>query len=272
MNYSDPKTWHDPNPAISSNQEIGFRIERATVSGKDKGVFTEVTTGLANSISVAYVPDQSVTYDYRVTAFNTAGTGSSSVVRILATTTVVTSNLNPSVFGQSLTLTARVQPNPGAGTNVQFFEGPTRLGSASLDATGRAVLPITNLTVGTHGITAKFPGVGTFGASTSPLFSQTVNPNSRTVVTTSGTPANAGATVTFTAAVNAVPPAVGTATGSVQFRIDGATIGSPAKIINGRATISTNAMTVGQHTVSAVYSGDGNLTSSTSANITQRIR
>ena len=273
VDYSDPTTWHDPDPAISSNQEIGFRIERATVSGKDKGVFKEVTTGLANSTSVAFVPpDQSVTYDYRVTAFNTAGTASSSVVRILATTTVVTSNLNPSVFGQSVTLTARVQPNPGAGTNVEFFEGLTPLGSAPLDATGRALLPITNLTVGTHGITAKFPGAGTFGASTSPPFNQTVNPNSRTVVTTSGTPANAGATVTFTATINAVAPAVGTATGSVQFRIDGGNIGSPATITNGRATYSTNVLTVGQHTVSAVYSGDGNLTSSTSANITQRIR
>ena len=47
VDYSDPTTWHDPDPAISSNQEIGFRIERATVSGKDKGVFKEVTTGLA---------------------------------------------------------------------------------------------------------------------------------------------------------------------------------------------------------------------------------
>ena len=36
--------------------------------------------------------------------------------------------------------------------------------------------------------------------------------------------------------------------------------------------MTTSTMAVGSHTVSAVYSGDGNFNVSTSANITQRIR
>ena len=79
------------------------------------------------------------------------------VVNKAATTTTVTSNANPSVFGRSVTLTARVQPNPGAGTNVEFFDGVTSLGSFPLDATGRARLPISSLSVGPHQITAAVP-------------------------------------------------------------------------------------------------------------------
>jgi len=41
---------------------------------------------------------------------------------------------------------------------------------------------------------------------------------------------------------------------------------------SGQATMTTNTLTVGQHTVSAVYSGDGNFNVSTSTSITQRIR
>ncbi len=148
------------------------------------------------------------------------------VVNKAATTTTITSNVNPSVFGRTVTLTARVQPNPGAGTNVQFFEGTTSLGSFPLDATGRAQLSISTLAVGTHGITAVFPGTANYLASTSPVFNQTVNKaNSRTVVTTSGTPANAGTTVIFRATVSAVAPGAGVPTGTVQFRIDGANVG-----------------------------------------------
>ncbi len=90
-----------------------------------------------------------------------AGSTSATFVQVVnqaATTTTMTSNVNPSVFGRSVTLTARVQPNPGAGTNVEFFEGLTSLGSFPLDTTGRARLPISTLSVGTHGITAVFPG------------------------------------------------------------------------------------------------------------------
>ncbi len=196
------------------------------------------------------------------------------VVNKAATTTTVTSNANPSVFGRSVTLTARVRPNPGAGTNVEFFDGVASLGSFPLDATGRARLPISSLSVGLHQITAQFPGTGSYVASTSPVFNQTVNKaNSRTVVTTSNSSVTRGTTVTFTATVSAVAPGAGTATGTVQFRIDGNNVGAQVNLnASGQATMTTSTMTVGQHTVSAVYSGDGNFNVSTSTSITQRIR
>ncbi|WP_030356027.1 Ig-like domain-containing protein, partial [Streptomyces scopuliridis] len=68
-------------------------------------------------------------------------TGSTSPVDIqtvtqAATTTMLTSAPDPSVFGQAKTLTATVTPvPPGAGTptgTVSFFDGATLLGTATL--------------------------------------------------------------------------------------------------------------------------------------------
>jgi hypothetical protein len=137
------------------------------------------------------------------------------------------------------------------GTNVEFFEGPTSLGSFPLDATGRARLAISTLGVGTHGITAVYPGTVNYLTSTSPVFNQTiVKANSRTVVTTSGSPANFGSTVTFTATVSAVAPGAGVPTGTVQFRIDGVNVGVPTNLVGGQAQYTTNTLAVGLHTAS----------------------
>ena len=63
------------------------------------------------------------------------------------------------------------------------------------------------------------------------------------------------------------------ASGTVQFRVGGVNSG-PALSLNpsGQAAYATSTLSVGRHTVSAVYAGDGNFNTSTSANITQRIR
>lgn len=62
-----------------------------------------------------------------------------------------------------------------------------------------------------------------------------------------------GETLTFTATVSAN---LGTPTGFVQFLVDGSMLGQSAHLVNGRATISTSALTAGHHTLVAVYSAD----------------
>jgi hypothetical protein len=71
-----------------------------------------------------------------------------------------------------------------------------------------------------------------------------------------------GQVVTFTATVS---PTVseGPATGSVQFQVDGNDLGSPVSLSNGAATMSTAGLTVGAHTIDALYSGDSNFLPST---------
>ena len=85
---------------------------------------------------------------------------------------------------------------------------------------------------------------------------------SNTVVTSSASPSAYGQSVTFTATV--APSGGVNPTGTVQFKIDGNNVGSPQTLSGGVATYSTSTLAVGSHSVTAVYSGDGNFVGGTS--------
>src|SRR5207245_2215702 len=141
------------------------------------------------------------------------------------TTTALTSSVNPSVFGQSVTFTATVTANsPGAGTptgTVTFKAGATTVGTGPLSG-GVATFSSSTLAVGGHSITADYNGDSSFNISSGAL-TQTVNKaNTTTALTSSVNPSVFGQSVTFTATVTANSPGAGTPTGTVTFR-DGAT-------------------------------------------------
>src|SRR5207249_2401981 len=128
------------------------------------------------------------------------------------------------------------------------------------------------LSVGTHSITAVYGGDTNFITSTSSAVSQVVNQASTTTaVTSSANPSVFGQSVTFTATVTATAPGAGTPSGTVDFK-DGASsitgCGAPA-LPAAAATCATSALSVGTHSITAVYSGDTNFTTSTSAVLTQ---
>jgi hypothetical protein len=75
---------------------------------------------------------------------------------------------------------------------------------------------------------------------------------------TSLNPALPGETVVLTYAIHAVAPGSGTPTGTVQFRINGASAGGPASLSAGTATLSTSALIHGSNAVMALYAGDSN--------------
>jgi hypothetical protein len=207
------------------------------------------------------------------------GTSTGSVTQAITkatSATVVTSNRQPSVFGQSVTFTARVTGTVVPDGTVQFMvDGVASGAPVTLDATGRATLALSNFTVGNHTVSAQYLGSTNFLASTSATLTQTVNrAASRTVVTTSGTPATAGSTVTFTATVSAVAPGAGVPTiGTVVFTIDGVAVSGQVTLVAGTATYSTiTPLAIGTHVVSARFAGDINFTASTSATLSQRIR
>src|SRR5262249_47065342 len=76
----------------------------------------------------------------------------------------------------------------------------------------------------------------------------------------------------FTATVSPVAPAAGTPTGTVQFYVDGSSFGAAVALTNGTASLSTQTLSAGQHTVSAIFtSGSGDFTGSTSTTRTQTV-
>ncbi len=188
------------------------------------------------------------------------------------TTTSLTAPPNPSVIGQAVTLTAVVSPvAPGTGVptgTVTFRDGATVLATVTL-VNGSASLVTSTLAVGSHSLTAAYSGGGNFLASTSAVVAHTVNPGSTsTNLTSTPNPSTLGQTVTLSATVSAVAPAVGVLTGTVTFR-DGATSLGVVTLVNGNASLTISTLTTGTHSLTAVYSGSPNFLASTSPVVNQ---
>src|SRR5260370_19161181 len=85
-------------------------------------------------------------------------------------------------------------------------------------------------------------------------------------VTSSNNPSVFGQPVTLTATLNPT-----NATCTVQF-LDGVTnLGAPVTVSNGTATLLTSSLSVGGHSITAVYSGDSNFAGSTSPALGQNV-
>ncbi|HMH50749.1 MAG TPA: Ig-like domain repeat protein [Candidatus Acidoferrum sp.] len=192
------------------------------------------------------------------------------------TTTTLASSANPSLAGQAVTFTATVNGGAAAGAvptgTVTFRDGTTVLGIVSLNALHQAALTTSTLAVGAHSITGQYGGDTNFTGSTSAALSQTVNKaTTTTTVGSSANPALAGNTVTFTATVNVAAPGSGTPTGTVTFKDGTTTLGTGAVNGSGQATLSTSALAIGPHAITAEYGGDVNFNGSPSSTLTQTV-
>jgi uncharacterized protein (TIGR03437 family) len=184
------------------------------------------------------------------------------------TTTTITlnANSNPSTLGQATILTATVIPATATGA-VTFFDGANMLGSSTLSA-GVATLSVTTLAVGTHSINVVYNGDSNCVGSTAVL-TLTVNakpPSATTVfLATSTYSAIVGQAVVFSATVS---PA--SATGTVTFS-DGSTPLGSGTLNGGVATLAVSTLAIGSHSITAVYNGDSNYSSSVSTVLTVTI-
>ncbi|HWE63246.1 MAG TPA: DUF4082 domain-containing protein, partial [Chloroflexota bacterium] len=94
---------------------------------------------------------------------------------VAATTTTLSSSLNPSTSGQSVTFTAHVTSASGTPTGtVSFRDNGTQIGTGTL-ASGSTTFATSSLAVGSHPITAVYLGATGFAGSTSTTVSQVVN-------------------------------------------------------------------------------------------------
>ena len=74
---------------------------------------------------------------------------------------------NPSVFGQSVTLSATVTGSSGTPTgSVTFKDSSTVLGTSNLSVSGVATLNVSNLSAGSHNLTGVYSGDSTYDPST----------------------------------------------------------------------------------------------------------
>jgi len=172
---------------------------------------------------------------------------------ICPTTTSLSSSLNPSNFGDTVTFGATVLGGLTTATGtVAFKNGATTIATVALNASGQTSFATSKLTAGPHNMTGVYSGDATHAASTSAVLVQTVNgvPTS-TALVSSLNPSNFGDSVTFTATVSS---SSGTPTGKVTFKNGIKTLATVA-LVSGVASFSTSTLTAGTPTITATYGG-----------------
>lgn len=194
---------------------------------------------------------------------------------LISTSTVLSPVTGSPVTGQPITLTATVTPSTGTGTpsgTVTFDSGSTTLGTGTLNGSGVATLITTKLNAGSNSLTAVYNGSTTYAVSTSAAVSIAVaQASTTTTLASSANPGLTGSAVTFTATVAPVSPGTGTPTGTITFFNGSTQLGTPANLADGVGSFTTTSLTTGTSSITAVYSGDGNYKTSTSAALSQTI-
>jgi hypothetical protein len=201
----------------------------------------------SNAITAVYLGDS-----------NNSGSTSavlSEFVRSVTTTTLASAP-NPSVYGQTVRLTATVTSTMGAppdGETVTFKLGQTTLGTATLTG-GLATFSTLSLGTGSKALTAVYSGDEGWVASTSKAHIQVIGKASTTTtLTSSQNPASYGQPVTFTATVTA--QFSGLPTGNVTFR-DGSKLLKTVALSGGAASFTTSTLKQGAHNITATYAGN----------------
>jgi hypothetical protein len=198
-------------------------------------------------------------------SFNGANLFTDLTGSVLTTTTAIASSANPATIGQTVVLKASVTGNSPSGS-IDFTVDGSDEGSVAMSK-GAASYSATNLSIGTHTVTASYSG-DSYNAPSSGTFSQVVNAHASKVAisTSNGT----GALVysqgfTITVAVTGSSP-----TGSVWIYIDGV----QTLFVNVPPTTATQSWSfysVGKHTLYATYTGDNVNAPSTSPTLTETV-
>lgn len=228
------------------------------------------------AISTLAVGTHSITATYSGDSVHSSSTSNPMIQQVAEPTAVVlTASSNPAILGSSFTLTANVTTPSGGGVTpdglVAFLDGTTVLGTASVNTSGSAALKISSISQGPHSFTAQYGGDTPkfIDSSTSATLALNVVAPSSLSVSSSLNPATFGVPLTLTATLKTTSSIL--PTGSIAFSDGGQSIGTVALGTGGVAALSTNALAVGSHKITASYAGDQDVDASTSAAITQTI-
>lgn len=237
----------------------------ALVNGSATLSTTTLSAG-THTISFAYAGDSSFLASTSQPVTVTVTTPAPTVA---STSTLLSATPAQTTVGQTITLQATVSSSGGTpnGT-VNFLQsGSQVLGTATL-VNGKASLAMNTLSAGAHTLTAQFAGNSSFTASTSQgtVVLLVSNAPASTVTQLSATPTQAtvGQAVTVVASVTS---ASGNPSGLVNFLQAGSLQLGSASVVNGKATLTLNGLSIGTHTLSAQYGGNSSFAASSSQSV-----
>jgi sugar lactone lactonase YvrE len=257
----------DGSIALASAVHVGPTV----TSGTDSTATATFTT------STLGVGSHAMTATYNNSADPTHFASTSAVLTQLVdegTATVLTSSVNPSAVGQSVTLTAKVAAAAGGGVvpdgPVAFTDGASTLCNATLNSAGVATCTTTALANGAHAILATYAGdaANEIDGSISNRLNQDVQQPSSVQVASSSDPSDYGSPVSFIVTVTSIsanPP-----TGMAKIFHGTTQIGTATLAgLTGAGSFVTSSLPVGSDSMTAAYGGDASNGPATSPAIKQ---
>jgi len=226
-----------PGGQVAFTIDGGSPTYVALANGQAQLTVSNLTSG-SHAVQASYTGDA-----------NYSASSGTFTERVGVTTITLTSSANPATYGTVVTFTATV-PSGATGTVTFTIDG---IPHPAVPLTGtQAQFAVSNLSIGSHSITAAYSGNASFPAAVSSVLNEVINQGLGNVgISASPSPSTQGQTVTFLATVP-----VG-ATGTITFSIDGVTV-STQTVASAQASFSTSTLSQGNHTITAVYSGDTN--------------
>jgi|GEM_PF-1362849 len=264
-----------PTGSVTVSDGTGQCTIAALTSGIGTCTLTPSSAG-SKTITATYTPDA---------ASSTNFTGSSATAPLTVNPaqpgSTLISSANPSVFGQSVTLTGTVTPAAGGVTptgKVHFFiDGTTEIcANAPLSAAGAAnavvatcSIPQVDLTVGDHPVQFQYEGDTNNNPSSATLLdtSNSTIPQTVTVAPTTTTitaPASIvlGSPITINVSVSASAPGAGIPSGDVALTLGSLNCNVTLDATGAGSCTFTPPAPAGSRTITASYAGTTNFAAS----------
>jgi hypothetical protein len=217
------------------------------------------------------------TYAGNTTFLATLGYATHSVLKFTPTVTL-TSNLNPSSYGETVTFEAQVSSPGGTPPDGELVTFDVQgLVPRSVPLTGgiaRFTTTATALTAGTHTATARYAGDATTLMGTSASLLHLVAPAATTTtLTSSANPSTFGTRVTFRAVVTSAVPGL-VPTGTIAFRRNGVVLSTVNLSATGMAAYQTTPTQLpsGSPTITATYNPNPANFATSADSLTQVVR
>jgi sugar lactone lactonase YvrE len=260
----------------------GLKLASGTVTFKDTTTNLTLGTGTLNASGVASINASfAATGAHAIQATYAGdpvyGGSTSKIVTVTVgafaatTTTLAVTPAQPVggyVFGTTLTAAVAVAAQTGTGTPTGAMDllldgAPVSVGIVL--TSGKATVSLSSISAGAHILTAYYSGDTTYSTSASTGYSfMVVKAVTATTLSISSTANYASALVTLKATVSNVNVTSATPSGSVTFLSGKGSLGTVA-LSGGSATLNTPLLPAGTDSITAVYQGDANDLTSTSA-------
>ena len=260
--------WSPPSPIVYGTTLSAIQLDAtASVPGSfsySPASGTMLDAGAAQSLSVTFTPQDTTDYTTVTTTATISVTKATPALEV----TDAGGRFDGSAFPASATVAGAVSgvdnrpaASLGGVTPTLAYYG-TR---APAWARRRPPPP------GTYTVVADFPGDADYAAVRSSPIAFTITPASATIaLASSGGWTVYGQPVTFVATVAAVA-AGATPGGTVSFSDGGTLLGTVPLDGSGRATLTTSALAVGSHAITASYSGDADFVGAQSGSASESV-